>query len=110
MPSDSGNTHRKKPILTYWQCQITRQTAQANCRSINTDVDAVLDRIEAEAKLLSKKHHCSVAWFCHQFYQGGRIMRQKRAVSVFNAAWQIDSFLEGHKGGCLMCHISDFWM
>ena len=99
MPSDSGNTCCKGPILTYQQHQIAWQTAQANRRSINTDIDAVLDWIEAEAKLLSKKHHHSVAWFRHQFYQGGRIMRQKRAVSVFNAAWQIDVFLEGRKGG-----------
>jgi hypothetical protein len=99
MSSRTGNAYRKGPILTYRQRQLARQIAQANRHAINTDVDAFLDRIDAEAVLLSKKHRRSVAWFRHQFYQGGRVMRQKRAVSVFNAARQVDAFLEGRKGG-----------
>ncbi len=99
MPSDTGKPRRTGPILNYRQRQLAQQMAQANRRAINMDVDVVLDHLDAEARLLSKKHHRSVAWFRHQFYQGGRVVRQKRAVSVFNAAQQIDVFLEGRKGG-----------
>jgi len=96
MPSHSG---RKVPILTYHQRQVARQSAQANRVAINRDVDAVLEHLDEEAKRLSFKHAHSVAWFQHQFYQGGRMVCQKRAVTVFNAAQQIDGFLEGQKGG-----------
>jgi len=99
MPSDTGKPRRTGPILNYRQRQLAQQMAQANRRAINMDVDVVLDHLDTEARLLSKKHHRSVAWFHHQFYQGGRVVRQKRAVSVFNAAQQIDVFLEGRKGG-----------
>jgi len=92
MPSHSG---RKVPNLTYHQRQVARQLAQANRVAINRDVDAVLEHLHEEAKRLSFKHGRSVAWFQHQFYQGERMVRQKRAVSMFNAAQQIDGFLEG---------------
>ena len=72
-------------------------TAQENRRAINIDVDDVLDFVNSEAKRLSKKYKCSVAWFKRQFYQGGRIVRQKHAVGVVNAARQIDGFIEGRK-------------
>ena len=90
---------RKPPQLTYLQRQAARLTAQANRRAINGDVDEVLNFVDAEAKRLSLKYKRSAAWFHHQFYQGGRVVRQKRAVSVFNAARQIDGFLAGRKGG-----------
>ena len=85
--------------MTYLQRQAARLTAQSNRCAINAEVDEVLNFVDAEAKRLSTKYKCSVAWFQHQFYQGGRVVRQKRAVSVFNAACQIDGFLAGRKGG-----------
>ncbi|KAF8580818.1 hypothetical protein K439DRAFT_1619490 [Ramaria rubella] len=95
MPSKSG---RKAPVLMYCQRQLARQTALSNRCAINADVDDVLDYMEERAKQLSVKHRRSLVWFLHQFYQGGRVVRQKRAVSVFNAARQIEDFLEGCKG------------
>ena len=91
----------KGPDLTYRQRQVARQTAHANRRAINVDVDAVLDYVDGEAKCLSQKHHHAIAWFQHQFYQGGRVVRMRHAVSVYNAAQQINGFLDGRKGG--MC-------
>jgi hypothetical protein len=92
-------TARKGPILTYQQRKLARLAAQANRRVIIDDVDHVLNYLDQEADRLSKKHKRTTAWFMHQFYQGGRVARQKRAVSVFNAAKQINAFLEGRKGG-----------
>ena len=92
---------RKPPGLTYLQHLAAQLTAQGNQRAINADVDEVLNFVDAEAKRLSGKYQCSVAWFQHQFYQGGRMVRQKCAVSVFNAARQIDRFLVGCKSGKL---------
>ena len=65
---------RKGPPLTYREREQARMTAQENRRAINIDVDDVLDFVNSEAKHLSKKYKCSVAWFKHQFYQGGRIV------------------------------------
>jgi hypothetical protein len=97
MPSrESG---RKGPALTYRQRQVARETARMNRRVINTDVDTILQYISDEAIRLGQKYKRSPAWFLHQFYQGGRVVRQKRAVSVFNAARQIEGFLDGRKGG-----------
>ncbi|KAF8523632.1 hypothetical protein JB92DRAFT_3140723 [Gautieria morchelliformis] len=90
----------KSPYLSYLQCQLARQTMRYNRQSINTDMDAMLSLIDVEAKRLSMKHHHSVAWFQHQFFQGGCVVHNRRAVSVFNAAKQIDCFLDGHKGEC----------
>jgi hypothetical protein len=95
----SQKSSKKRPSLTYRQRQQAQQTAQIRRRAINEDVDLVLDHINHEAKRLSQKHKRSVEWFEHQFFQGGRVVRQKRAVTVCNAARQIDGFLEGRKGG-----------
>ncbi|KAF8509745.1 hypothetical protein JB92DRAFT_3144615 [Gautieria morchelliformis] len=98
----ASNTTQKKarrgPHLTYLQRQLAHQTAKRNRESINSEVDAMLALIDQEAKRLSVKYRHSPAWFQHQFYQGGRVVRKRRAVSVFNAAQQIDLFLEGRKG------------
>jgi len=72
--------------------------AQANCVAIYRDVDSILDHLDEQAKCLSLKHARSVACFQHQFYQGGHMVRQKRAVSVFNAARQIEWLFGGMKG------------
>ncbi|KAF8494789.1 hypothetical protein JB92DRAFT_2834880 [Gautieria morchelliformis] len=94
----SGKNRRKGPTLTYRQRQQARAAALSKRVAINNDVDSMLRVIDHEAKRLSKKHHRSIAWFQHQFFQGGRVVRQKRAVSVFNAAKQIEGFLEGRNG------------
>ena len=86
---------RKPPGFMYAQCQMAWLVAQTNWRSINDDVDHVLNYLEEEAKRLSKTHKQSIPWFLHQFYQGGRVVRTKWCVSVFNAAKQIDGFLNG---------------
>src|SRR5882724_3747138 len=85
--------------LTYHQCQLACQLAQANRLAVNKEIDMVLDHVDREAKCLSQKFKRSVPWFLHQFYQGGRVIRQKRAVNIYNAAKQIEGFLEGQKGG-----------
>ncbi|KAF8587115.1 hypothetical protein K439DRAFT_1614547 [Ramaria rubella] len=95
MPSKSGH---KGPVLTYRQRQLARQMALSNHRAINADVDDVLDYMEEQAKQLRIKHKSFLVWFLHQFYQGGHVVCQKHAVSVFNAACQIEGFLEGRKG------------
>jgi hypothetical protein len=97
--SPTKKTGCKRPILTYHQRQLARLGAQANRHAINQDVNAVLNHIDNEAQRLSLKYRRSAPWFLHQFYQGGRVVRQKCAVSVFNAAKQIDAFLGGRKGG-----------
>ena len=74
MPSHSG---RKVPNLTYHQHQVAQQLAQANWVAINRDVDAVLEHLDEEATHLSFKHGHSVAWFQHQFYQGGHMVCQQ---------------------------------
>src|SRR5882724_6627638 len=98
-PFQTSNMGHKGPILSYRQRQVDRHTAQQKRRVINADIDSVIDHVDREAKRLSIQHTRSLAWFRHQFYQGGRMVRQKPAVSVFNAAQQIDGFLEGCKGG-----------
>ncbi|KAF8587421.1 hypothetical protein K439DRAFT_1614350 [Ramaria rubella] len=95
MPSTSVG---KRSILTYCQRKVARELASTNRHAINADVDLVLNYIDDESKQLSKKHKRSVTWFHHQFFQGGRVIRQKQAVSVFKAAKQIEAFLDGHKG------------
>ncbi|KAF8489858.1 hypothetical protein JB92DRAFT_2835985 [Gautieria morchelliformis] len=94
----SGKNRSKGPTLTYRQRQQACAAALSKHIAINNDVDSMLRVIDHEAKRLSKKHHRSIAWFQHQFFQGGRVVRQKRAVSVFNAAKQIEGFLEGRNG------------
>ena len=89
---------RRLTSLNYRQRLMARMIAQDNRHDINMDVDAVLDFINSEAMHLSKKHKRSVPWFKHQFYQGGRMVRRKRAVGMVNAARQIDGFIEGCKG------------
>ncbi|KAF8587052.1 hypothetical protein K439DRAFT_1659287 [Ramaria rubella] len=97
MPSAAATSGHKTP-LTYHQRQLAREQAMTNRRAIKADVDAVLHHINVEAKRLGKKYRRTPAWFQHQFHQGGRVVRQKRAVSVFNAARQIEAFLDGRKG------------
>lgn len=99
MPSVNGKSSRKPPALSYRQRAAARAVATSNCRAINGDVDEVLAYVDQEVKKLSKKYKRTEAWFHHQFYQGGRVVRQKRAPGVCNAARQLDGFLEGKKGG-----------
>ncbi|KAF8586197.1 hypothetical protein K439DRAFT_1615337 [Ramaria rubella] len=106
MPSKSGC---KGPMLTYRQRQLARQTALLNRCAINADVDDILDYMEERAKQLSVKHKRSLVWFFHQFYQGGCVVCQKCAVSVFNAACQIEGFLEGHKGETFLERKAEAW-
>ena len=94
---------RRGPVLTYRERKLARERAQANRRAINRDVDSVLDFLEKEAKRLAKKHERSAAFFKHQFYQVGRIVRQKRAINLLNAARQIEGFIQGRKGGVSVC-------
>ncbi|KAF8495820.1 hypothetical protein JB92DRAFT_3126361 [Gautieria morchelliformis] len=96
MPSEGKR--RKGPALMYRQRQLARAAALSKCVAINQDIDAVLSIVDNEVKRLNKKYHRSVSWFQHQFFQGGRVVRQKRAVSVYNAAKQVEAFLAGHKG------------
>jgi hypothetical protein len=105
MPTHCSHTGRKAPQLTYRQRQLAREVAQGKRDAINTDVDRLLNYIEEEANALSKKHKRSVWWFLHQLYQGGRIVRPKQRVNIFNAAQQVDGFLEGRKGGMSLLHL-----
>ena len=99
MSATNIKSRRKGPTLTYRERVVARQKAHTRRKAINTDVDTILEYIEREAIRLSIVHGRSVSWIRHQFYQGGRVVRQTRAVSVCNAARQIDSFLDGRKGG-----------
>ncbi|KAF8586156.1 hypothetical protein K439DRAFT_1659817 [Ramaria rubella] len=92
----SANPGPKRSILTYHQWKAAREIASSNQCAINADIDQVFGLIEEESRR-------SVVWFQHQFYQGGHVVHQKRAVSVFNAAKQINAFLEGCKGVCDQC-------
>ncbi|KAF8479863.1 hypothetical protein JB92DRAFT_2837753 [Gautieria morchelliformis] len=87
MPSEGKR--RKGPALTYRQRQLARAAALSKHAAINQEIDAVLSIVDNEAKRLSKKYHRSVSWFQHQFFQGGHVVHQKRAV---------EAFLAGHKG------------
>ena len=96
MPTRSG---RPGPILTYHQRQLAREVATKNRRALNGDLDDLLNTVEERAKGLGQQHKRSTAWILHQLYQGGRLVRQRRAVSVTNAAQQVEGFLKGLKGG-----------
>ena len=89
----------KGHVLSYYERKLARQLASTRRRAVNQDIDDLLNLLEDRAKELSKKHRKSTAWFLHQLYQGGRVARQKRSVNVFNAAQQIEGFLQGRKGG-----------
>jgi hypothetical protein len=99
MPTFRSQSGRKAPVLTYRQRQLAKQVAQSNRDAINADIDQVLSYIDEQAKRLSKKYKRAVPWFLHQFYQGGRVARTRRRVNLFNAAQQVDAFLDGRKGG-----------
>ena len=85
--------------LTYLQRKAARAVALGKRHAINEDVDLVLSYLDMEAKQLSMKHKRSVPWFLHQFYQGGRVVCQRQCMNLFNAATQINTFLQGCKGG-----------
>jgi hypothetical protein len=89
---------RQPPILTHHQRMAARATAQSNRDKINMDIDLILNAIDLEVQRLSLKYHRNQDWFTHQLYQKGRLMRVKRAVSMYNAAKQISGFLAGTKG------------
>jgi hypothetical protein len=72
----------KGPAVTYHQRQHARATALSRQLVINQDVDTPIKVIENEARQLSKNHYRSVAWFQHQFFQGGHATCQKYAVNV----------------------------
>ncbi|KAF8586313.1 hypothetical protein K439DRAFT_1615298 [Ramaria rubella] len=91
------NSRRKGPVLMYQQCQVAHALAQCHRCDINKEVDAVIDYAEQDAICLSKKFKKSIPWFKHQFFQGGRMTHQKRAMNVFNVAQQIEGFLDGCK-------------
>ncbi|KAF8527361.1 hypothetical protein JB92DRAFT_3107689 [Gautieria morchelliformis] len=74
MPSEGKRC--RGPALTYHQRQLAGAVALSKRVSINQDVDAVFSI----------------------FFQGGRVVRQKCAVSVYNAAKQVEVFLAGCKG------------
>jgi hypothetical protein len=99
MPSITGRSTRKPPVLTYRQRKAAQLVATANRKAINNDIDDVLTQLDEASKRLSQKYKRTEAWFQHQFYQGGRVVRQKRAPGICNAARQVDGFLAGKKGG-----------
>ncbi|KAF8514272.1 hypothetical protein JB92DRAFT_2830040 [Gautieria morchelliformis] len=66
----AGKNRRKGPTLMYRQHQQAHATALSKHVAINNDVESMLRVIDHEAKRLSKNHHCSIAWFQHQFFQG----------------------------------------
>jgi len=101
MVHQPGGQGCKQP-LTYHQCQLARQLAQANHLAFNKEIDMVLDHVNREPKYLSQKFKQSIPWFLHQFYQGGHVIHQKCTVNLYNAAKQIEGFLEGRKGGKLI--------
>ena len=70
-PFQTGNMGHKRPILTFCQHQVARHITQQKRCVINADVNSIIEHIDREAKHLSIKHTCSLAWFRHLFYQGG---------------------------------------